>query len=1343
MAFFDNLLNTRTSSPKTNQSLSGSISTAISAATKFFPSVSSYVGREAQKAQLKMQEASQMAKQTIQSIPSDIGTRFANMDPSLGLASNPSKPGTLQQFTGNRIIQPFVDIPRNAAVLSGRQRIDPSRPNTAFERAIGGLGVVGGMIPGIDDIAWGGWDAIKAAAAGKDIRKGFTGEEYTGLGDAYAGLTKNRETSNILNTAELPLLLLAGGAKSFRKGKLPEVNKKSNIDLINKGIKQLEDDVRVTALVQKGYPKKDAIRMVEDYSRPQAKIPDKYEGVGYKIEDSDTLSQPPKEMGEAPPPITESPNARPQYDLFRRIKEGEPLTDTSRVETPKVDVSKAESVGIPGSPFNTFRKRMSQSKSYQEAQPASQFWLDKMEEHFAKQGETFASIGKQKEKGIKNKNTRLLQEWSDIAADIAEEDGVKISRTFGGEYVTQASKEMSKQILSRPLKERTVGDVLATPFFAKKRTKARTEPLSKEAMSALIKEAFINRVADPKKQAKIKLSNEIVEEARRTTNVDSVTGGEKIKVTDRFQKLADLETPKIEYSGGSKNQLSKWLDTGLRSVSDRAARVKDNNKFYIAFLEPFKLAPQKLNKELSNISKLDDASFFKYFEKEFGYIPKDMSRSDMMARISTTRHDFHQAQAVNTFTENLEKASFKEPWLADLADDIFNQYVVKDIRKKGKIENIMATIRSNTGRGALGLNPASAINNLLELRRAFSAIGTKDIQKAMIRLAKGEDFAAKYGVKSIMGTALERGYKGKFGRVVEKADKGLFYMFDESEKLKDNILLAGLEEQGLSKGLTGKELNRYVQQKFSQYAIKYGKGEDIGLFTSPLVKTLFQFSQYVAKDIAITFDKVSGAAKGDKGDIKYLSKYTASTIAQAMAFKALLGTIGFGGQTGTAWDFFADIAEGDLPISPVVQSFLTLGQMINDELSGTELSDYEKVQREKELARSASVVGIPASNQLLFKTGATIQNQKRGYQEKFGGNVANPVSTDPANVAKTLLFGPSYDPKRQQYIKDLELRKQQGEIGGAGLNKPQSAVFKNLSDQEQVAAYYDKTIAKNKATQANQAIIKDIKEPKKPSRIRGAIDALIGKEPEVKAIDFGMKPQTPQEKKDHKALVYAALEAGQEVPDKDLVTVFLDDKKANDTDMKVREDVFSNLKTVFNSDSITEESKAAILKASGASQEAFDYYTLASESQNEKLQTLLPKLETMDKKNVMITLALGKMSLAGKSLVNSTTTDYLYNAGKLSKAEKKYLDNLKYDELSGKFYFDRDYVESGKGGMTPTQLKSFFNSLKTVGEILKSSKSKKRTLFEPKSTQGIDTRKWLSQTSGKPLVSGKSLWFTP
>lgn len=1017
------------------------------------------------------------------------------------------------------------------------------------------------------------------------------------------------------------------------------------------------------------------------------------------------------------------------YNYFKKVvgeKKVKPeLVDLFKPQTPKVDIN---DMPFEDKVFNAGTREAVDAVLEEGSQR-----LTKLNELFTKRGKTFSQVVDALESGLEDADTKLLTKWFDIFKAKAELTGVEIPTRQN--FFTHLSEGRIQQILNNPSTPDTFGDVLMKPYFANQRTgKLKDYAKTSEAMFAYAKEAMKNIGISPSQSDEIKVSQDIVKEFQKPNLLDWFTRGTplkpKVDVVGKIQEAAsktdaDEGVIKEIYDGVQKTGLREGISETFRSNNDRARMA--GGKFYKAFLEPFRRVELETNKFAAEIGQMDEKSLGDLFTSLTGRNAADETTEGMIRSLILTKYSQFNTIAANTFKDAVKSAEFKQPWLKNLANNIFDEYVGTEIRTRGMTEKILGQIRAQTGRGALGLNVTSAINNVLELRRAFSTVGTGELTTALKRVGTGEDLTIKYGIDSISSTALER-MRGRtaIGQVLEKFDKGLFYMFDKSERLKDQIMLAAFEEQGLSKNLQGDDLTRFVLQKFDQFAIKYGKGNDIGLFRSPLLKTVLQFGQYPIKDLVIAFDKLGGTFRGDLGDTKYLGKYVIASVAQMVILKELIGKIGFGDQTNTPYDILSNFAKGEVPLSPLVQSLIGMGQNIGDDIRGVELDEYDQEQRDKSIRRSLAVGTIPASGQLMYKTGAALKNQDKGYQEKFGGNVANPVSDDPVNIAKSLVFGPSYDPKRQEYISDYL------DEGQGGLTKTQSAVFKNLPREEQTS-YYDKSVAENKTEIQNDEYVQSLQEPKKKSLLD-----FFKKDDEVTGPVWGKQPTTPKEKKEHKALVDATLEAGQSVPDADIRTAYFDGKTYDEATKEEKKAILTKVDDIAKDEFLTEDQKIAIAKASGVDGSDLEYYRLSSTSEDNRTEMFLDwtTQEFQDRNELLVSLAINKRKVGGKSLISTNIVDRLYDEGTISKEEKALMTAIKYDAINDKFYMDRDYKEPGEGGVSASKVKTYINA---INSLHKKSASQFDLTKLPKIPQPPKLNNRISRRASRPA----NLLFTP
>lgn len=1097
--------------------------------------------------------------------------------------------------------------------------------------------------------------------------------------------------------------------------------------------------------------------------------------------------------------LLQNTQAKPKYDVMQRIRDGQPLTDNPKLQSSEVKPEPRVMDAQPEVNLNvkpeiktdiSHRDSVLKAKSKEETKAIR----DGLDERIAgisrfikDTGKTLKDIAKElQDKTIieKSPEAQAVKEWFDTFKARAEADGVRVGTLE--DYFVHMTEETADSIINNPPKPDTFGDSFIKPLFARKRTdKLQDYSFDEKVLKAYALEMMRNSDLSEAQKADLRLAKQITDDQLDEIKLDgkednrsylkklgsafvkdfkqSVTKGNAFtKVYDAVSKIQtnarEMEKIKarepeamVVYDGKVKSSLKDGTSNLLRSTADRAERA--GQRFYDDFFWPFRSVEMKTTTRLKELTKASDEIVTDEYMRIYRKKPaKDLERNDMIQRLVLTHWSELQREALNIFKDNAAKADFKQTWMKDLANQIFDEYVGDSIRNKGVSEKVMGQIRAMTGRGALGLNLASAINNVFELRRAYAVINTNNMVDGIKELKNGRHFASEYGIKSDFGTVAERGslidQRNKTKQVIEKVDKGLFYMFDKTEQFKDELMLAGFEAQGKSKGLKDEALRKYVLQKFDKYAIKYGKGQDIGLFRSPLMKTLFQFAQYPIKDAVIMADKIAGIPK-DAGDRAYAIKYAYTTVAQAILFKTLIGKIGFGGQTGTPYDLWTEIANGfgekgnrQIPfVSPAVQAMFSFSQDIADTVTGTERDDYQKYQRDKTRNRALSTVLVPASNQLYFKTGKNLQDQSKGYQEKYKGdkpegNIANPMSTDAWSRTKGALFGSAYDPQRQTYYDDI---KKYGN-GNAGLDKTQSDAFRALPKEER-QAYYDETVAANRKQVDDKKILDNIVSGKEPKT--NFMDKLLNRK--SKAIeDVLTTPQTAEERKQHKKVVETLLDSGRTVPEKDIQTAIFNDKKANSKNIQENMDVYKALNTYMSSEDYTDEQKKTILKASGASDSEYAYYQSAAKDVDVKLQNMVPALEQMNHQDAIKSLIQGRAFVGGKQLVTSDMLTYLYERDYISKDEKEMLSAIKFDQLTGDFYVSKSYKGSGGGKISYAKALKLFEkvdipevkSLKGLASI--------NSLMTPSSTRK-SAEKLLSDVLSKkpqtPKSSGKRLWF--
>ncbi|MDX9743617.1 MAG: hypothetical protein RBT59_07375 [Arcobacteraceae bacterium] len=899
--------------------------------------------------------------------------------------------------------------------------------------------------------------------------------------------------------------------------------------------------------------------------------------------------------------------------------------------------------------------------------------LSNIKSYIEGKGKSFESVVAELEnENITNKSeeANMITRWFDAFKERAEADGVVVPTRQ--DFFTHLSEQKKQDILNNPSKPDNFGSTIIDPYFAKQRTgKLKDYAVDTDAMLAYAKEAMKNVDLSEAQKAEIKMASDIKQEVRQQTEgklnslkTPDIDYASKVK---EFNSKFPSDEPKKKYRGGKEN----WTDKAVRSLDDRVAKFGGDD-IYKDFLDPFKRAEIEIAKYGERLVKMSDAELLKTVGDLSGRKLDRKERLDILSRKLYSERKYQMSLAAQEYYSNLSNAEFGNIKLESLVNDIGNEYLSKDIVLDSTAKKLLGKIRAQTGRGALWFNIGSSINNLFETKRLFSTISTKSFSRATQRLAAGEgkDITTKYGIDSKETTALNRKQQG----LLSKLDKYGFFLFDQSEKFKDQFMLLGFEEQGKEKGLEGDDLRIFVQKKFSEFAIKYGKGQDIGLFKNDITKTLLQFGQYKVKDMVILIDKLGGVAKGDIGDAKYVAKYTIASVLQMRLMQKLLGVTGFGNQTGTPLDFINDIFSGKAVNSPIVDLVSNFYVYMNEE------DDYEKQTALNNLKRTAATMLIPGSNQLWYKTGKYATDMNRGYMETRGGNVANEVSDKPVDNAKGLLFGRSYDPKRQEYIK--------GYLAGEEpyLSKAESAAYRSLPEDKKTEFYEKSKLNSVKSVQSKKNIKEMTKEPT-------FLDRLLNKEQKTIETSIPTKNSTTADWKAFRAEVETKIDNDMELTDKEVAAYYFKNKTAKTDDISDREDIYKKLLALDNDEEVSDEIKASAKKVSGVDEDDYQYFKAAKDHRLEVRQRMVDMMLSDAKpEDIMQALAVGRKKIGNVRLTDDDDLSYLYEADLISKEQYDFLKALQYDELQDKYYLKKSYKESGGSGGSGKMTKAELNN---------------------------------------------------
>jgi len=218
--------------------------------------------------------------------------------------------------------------------------------------------------------------------------------------------------------------------------------------------------------------------------------------------------------------------------------------------------------------------------------------------------------------------------------------------------------------------------------------------------------------------------------------------------------------------------------------------------------------------------------------------------------------------------------------------------------------NLSNKARQMIFRGALGLNLGSAIRNITQGVNTYATLGEKYTAKGYLTLFKK---LASNDMKELednnilsQNIGMDRKYDAVKG-FWEKADKGLFFMFDLAEKINRGSAYFGAKQQGLSKGMNEKDAIQYAKSIVSKTQFNYGSVETPVVLQSDIVKLLAQFQTFGIKQTEFIADMAK------RRDVAGGVRFVLATFAISQVFQKMFGL------STNIWDQFGIVggmAEG-------------------------------------------------------------------------------------------------------------------------------------------------------------------------------------------------------------------------------------------------------------------------------------------------------------------------------------------------------------------------------------------------------------------------------------------------
>jgi hypothetical protein len=344
-------------------------------------------------------------------------------------------------------------------------------------------------------------------------------------------------------------------------------------------------------------------------------------------------------------------------------------------------------------------------------------------------------------------------------------------------------------------------------------------------------------------------------------------------------------------------------------------------------------------------------------------------------------------------------------------------------------------VRQMVYRGALGLNVSSAVRNLTQATNTYAELGEKYTALGYIKMLKnyGTDELEKVGV--LRDTFIQDQTVNVYKSLMKKMDKGLFFLFEQAEKVNRGSAYYGAKARALAQGKTEQQAIEEAVRIVRKTQFSFGSIDTPVALSSDIVKTFSQFMSYNIKQGEFLLDKVA------QKDVVGITRYIVATIALQKLLKDNLGIKSGNEDANTITGAIANTLPSPSGYTPPA---LQLGQALWNSPKAFMGTDAEKRKAQADLLKSGSLL-IPAGSQIK-KTIEGLQSYNKGESVTPSGNTRFPIDKNFQNYMKSMLFGQYSTPDAQHYFDSntRPLSEKQSDLFRSGVK-----TYKDFMDQRQ------------------------------------------------------------------------------------------------------------------------------------------------------------------------------------------------------------------------------------------------------------------------------------------------------
>lgn len=195
---------------------------------------------------------------------------------------------------------------------------------------------------------------------------------------------------------------------------------------------------------------------------------------------------------------------------------------------------------------------------------------------------------------------------------------------------------------------------------------------------------------------------------------------------------------------------------------------------------------------------------------------------------------------------------------------------------------ITRTTRQWVYRAMLGLNVGSAIKNLTQGVNTFAILGTRDTLSGYIKLLSRTNSEELEAVGILKQDFVQDRTLSSVRSTLQKADKGLFMLFDTAEKINRGAAYFGAKTRAMRQGKSELEAIKYAKKIVRDTQFQFGSIDTPVALNSDLAKVISQFMTFGVKQAEFAAENIH--ARNYAAIIRYIGGALFMTYVVGKAF---------------------------------------------------------------------------------------------------------------------------------------------------------------------------------------------------------------------------------------------------------------------------------------------------------------------------------------------------------------------------------------------------------------------------------------------------------------------------